>query len=99
MKSDAISLIVKSPFLIPHSSPAAAMYLCSTQTKVIEKFAYGHQLTSFPFILSWIDLDTLMFEGVYGGDEVERVSQELDRQKGTEEHTNVEGQWTETRWT
>lgn len=30
------------------------MYLCSTQTKVIEKFAYGHQLTSFPFILSWI---------------------------------------------
>lgn len=45
------------------------------------------------------DLDTLMFEGVYGGDEVERVSQELDRQKGTEEHTNVEGQWTETRWT
>lgn len=45
------------------------------------------------------DLDTLMFGGVYGGDEVERVSQELDRQKGTEEHTNVEGQWTETRWT
>ena len=54
-KSDTTALIVKAPSLDPTVfSSYCHVSLLLIIAKLTEKFTYGHQLTSFPPILSWI---------------------------------------------